>query len=194
MFITRLSVLTTFFLSLLISNVSAQHCSDATVTDNGASAKIRDGGGFQASYSFPCVTQGVYTEIAVPFKVFNTVPRGNSDDIVSKMRIEQISNLPTGMCWVTSKSDNTFNRGEGGVLMLRGIASDNPGQFTLNITVSFDTNGYGEFDRMDVNYNKVSNTGRMIVRLINPGTDCMDIDYDIQSNIAASGNNTASRQ
>jgi hypothetical protein len=194
MFITRLSVLATFFLSLLISNVNAQHCSDATVADNGASAKIRDGGGFQASYSFPCVTQGVYTEIAVPFKVFNTVPRGNSDDNVSKMRIDQIGNLPDGMCWVTSKADNVFSRGEGGLLILRGIASDNAGQFSLNITVSFDTDGDGLFDRTDVNYNKVSNTGRMIVRLINPGTDCMDIDYDIQSNIAASGNNTASRQ
>ncbi len=194
MFPLRMIVSLALFSCLTTGTLLAQHCSDATVPDTGASAKIRAGGGFQASYSLPCIQQGVYTEVAVPFQVFNTVPRGNSDDVVAQMRIDNISNLPAGMCWVTNKADNVFQRGEGGLLMLRGIASDNVGQFALQITLSFDTNGEGTFNRTDVNYNKVSNTGRMILRVVNPGEACPDIDYDLASNIAASGTNTALRQ
>lgn len=185
-----------FFLLTIfsLSYLSAQHCSDATVADNGASAKIRDGGGFSASYSFPCVNRGVYTEIEVPFKVFNTVPRGNSDDQVYKMRIDKISNLPDGMCWVTNKVDNVFQKGEGGLLVLRGITNDATGQFNLSITVSFDTEGQGVFNRADVNYNKVSSTGRMILRVNEPGAECPEIDYDLQSNIAGTVSNTAYKQ
>lgn len=180
-----------FTLSALFTQ--AQHCSDAAVDDNGASSKIRNGGGFVGSYSLPCIMQGTYTEVAVPFKVFTTVPRGNSDDVVHALRIESIANLPDGMCWVSSRANNTFLAGEGGLLMLRGITNDNIGQFGLDIKLSFDTTGDGAFDRTDVNYNKVSNTGKMILRVTNASVNCEDVDYEAQSNVAGGLPNTASK-
>lgn len=173
----------------------AQHCSDKNVPDNGSHAKIRQGGGFTGSYSFPCIVQNKYTELEVPFKVFNTIPHGNADDTVYQMKIEQISNIPEGMCWVTSRENNTFSKGEGGVLVLRGITADNIGQYQLSILVSFDTKGTGQFDRPNLSYNKVSNTGRMILRVTATADQCPEIDYDQQSNIAGSaGLNTAAKQ
>ena len=182
--------------ALLFGNMQAQHCSDITVADNGASAKLRDGAGFSGSYTFPCVAEGTYSEIAVPFKTFLTIAKGNSDDTVYQMRIDQISNLPEGMCWVTNKPNNVFGRNEGGLLVLRGITNDNAGQFNLNITMSFDTKGDGTFARENVNYNKISKTGKMIVRVIAPGATCEPIDYEVVSNTSGipSGNPTASKQ
>ena len=182
------------FVSASSSGAFAQHCSDVSVPDNNSYSKIRSGGGFTGSYALPCVAIGQYTEIEVPFKVFNTVPHGNADDTVYQMRIEQITNLPEGMCWLSSKADNTFAKGEGGRLVFRGITNDNAGQYVLAVTVSFDTNGSGAFNRPNVNYNKVSNTGRMILRVTTDANQCADIDYDLASNIAGAGPNTAAKQ
>lgn len=150
-----------FALAMFISiNSNAQHCGEASIADNGASAKLKDGSGFSGSYALPCISQTVYAEIVVPFKVFNTIPHGNGDDTVYQMRIDQINNLPQGMCWQSTKADNIFKMHEGGNLVFRGITNDNTGQFTLNILMSFDTKGNGILDRTDVNYNKVSKTGK----------------------------------
>jgi hypothetical protein len=184
-----------FMLAMFISiNSNAQHCGEAAIADNGASAKLKDGSGFSGSYALPCIQQGAYTELTVPFKLFTTIPHGNGDDTVYQMRIDQISNLPEGMCWLSTKADNIYKMNEGGNLMLRGITKDNTGQFSLSITMSFDTNGDGTFDRTNVNYNKISKTGKMILRVVNSGMSCEMVDYSLSGNIAGSGVTTASGQ
>lgn len=180
-----------FFISI---NSHAQHCGEASIADNGASVKLKDGSGFSGSYALPCISQTMYAEIIVPFKVFNTIPHGNGDDTVYQMRIDQITNLPQGMCWQSTKADNIFKMHEGGNLVFRGITTDNTGQFTLNVLMSFDTKGTGTFDRTDVNYNKVSKTGKMILRVVNAEVNCEMVDYSFPGNIASSGVSTASGQ
>lgn len=191
----RKNALLVFALAIFISiNLNAQHCGEVYIADNGASAKLKDGSGFSGSYALPCISQTVYAEIVVPFKVFNTIPHGNGDDTVYQMRIDQISNLPEGMCWLSTKADNIYKMNEGGNLMFRGITKDNTGQFTLNITMSFDTDGDGTFDRISVNYNKISKTGKMILRVVNTSMSCEIVDYSLPGNIAGAGITTASGQ
>lgn len=166
------------------AGLNAQHCSELSIPDNGSSMKLKSGSGFSGSYSLPCIEQGNQTQIEVPFQVFNTIIRGNNDDQVYKMRIDKITNIPSGMCWVTSHESRTFQKGEGGLLVFKGTTKDDPGQYNLEVLVSFDTDGNGDFDREAVNYNKISKTGKMILRVANGTVSCQPIDYETQGNTA----------
>ena len=174
----------------LTISLHAQHCSEPTVPNNTAFAKLQDGMGFIGSYALPCIAQGTYTEVQIPLKNFRLIKHLNGDDTVYAMRIESISNLPDGMCWVTNKADNTFAAGEGGSLIVRGTTNDNVGQYNLNIIVSFDIDGSGNFGRANENYNKVSKSGRMILRVNAPGTACPGIQYSLPGNISGAETST----
>ncbi len=169
---------------LFFNSIHAQHCSELSIADNGSSVQMKSGSGFSGSYSLPCIEQGNEVQIDVPFQVFNTIIRGNNDDQVYKMRIDKISNIPSGMCWVTSHSDRTFQKGQGGLLVFKGKTNDEPGQYNLNVIVSFDTDGNGDFDREAVNYNKITKTGKMVLRVANGVVSCQPIDYETTGNIA----------
>lgn len=177
-------ILLPLLLLLFSAPLKAQHCGETTVPNNTEFAKLQDGMGFLGSYALPCVTKGTYAEVQVPLKTFRLIKHLNGDDTVFAMRIESISNMPAGMCWVTNKADNTFAAGEGGSLIIRGITNDKPGQYNLAIVVSFDTTGDGTFSRANVNYNTISKSGRMILRVNTPGSDCPRIDYSDPGNLA----------
>jgi len=172
------------FIFLFAANILAQHCAEITVPNSTAFARLQDGMGFIASYAIPGIPQGVYTEVPVPLKTFRLIKHLNGDDTVYAMRIESITNLPEGMCWATNKADNTFASGEGGSLIIRGITNDKAGQYNLNIVVSFDITGNGTFSRANENYNKISKSGRMILRVITTGTVCAPLDYSLSGNLA----------
>jgi len=173
-----------FAFQFLIQSINAQHCSDALVPNTSAFAKLQDGMGFIGSYAIPCISQGKYAEVQIPLKNFRLIKHLNGDDTVYSMRIESISNLPDGMCWATNKTDNTFAAGEGGTLAVRGTTNDKSGQYNLNIVVSFDITGNGTFTRANENYNKISKSGRMILRVNAPDSACPSIDYSLPGNIA----------
>ncbi|HLP50962.1 MAG TPA: hypothetical protein VK154_08760 [Chitinophagales bacterium] len=166
------------------NGVYAQHCAEATVPNNTEFSKLQDGMGFLGAYALPCIARGTYTEVQIPLKTFRLIKHLNGDDTVYQMRIVSISNLPEGMCWVTNKADNTFAAGEGGSLIVKGTTTDNAGQYSLNVVVSFDIAGDGTFGRTNENYNKVSKSGRMILRVNEPGTACERINYTIPGNTA----------
>ena len=174
------------FASVFSTGVYAQHCAEATVPNNTEFGKLQDGMGFLGAYALPCITHGTYTEVQIPLKTFRLIKHLNGDDTVYQMRIVSISNLPEGMCWVTNKADNTFAAGEGGSLIVKGTTTDNLGQYNLNVVVSFDITGDGTFSRANENYNKISKSGRMILRVNSPGSACDRIDYTIPGNTAGS--------
>ena len=87
-------------------------------------------------------------------------------------------------CTSPNKADNTFTAGEGGSLLVRGTTTDNAGQYNLNIVVSFDITGNGTFSRANENYNKISKSGRMILRVSSTGTVCQQLDYTLTGNIS----------
>lgn len=178
------ALLLTVFAFFYVNTIKAQHCNEPVVPNNTAFAKLQDAMGFIGSYALPCIAQGTYTEVQIPLKNFRFIKHLNGDDTVYAMRIESISNLPDGMCWVTNKADNTFTSGEGGSLIVRGTTNDNLGQYNLNIVVSFDIDGIGTFSRANENYNRISKSGRMILRVNAPGTACPGIQYSLPSNIS----------
>ena len=182
------------FTFLLSITIYAQHCSDATVPNNTAFAKLQDGMGFIGSYAIPCITRGTYTEVPIPFKTFALIKHLNGDDTVYHMRIESITNLPEGMCWATNKADNIFAANEGGSLIVRGITNDKTGQYNLNVVVSFDITGTGVFTRANENYTKISKSGRMILRMNNTGATCERVDYSLPGNVTGSETSSADKQ
>ncbi|MBL7776742.1 MAG: hypothetical protein JNK66_00450 [Chitinophagales bacterium] len=167
-------------LSVLIlgtNYLAAQSCAGKQVADNSSYLKLKKGSGFSGSYALPCIQKDYQAEINVPFQTFTTIAHLNGEDTVYAMRIDKISNLPAGLCWATTSANNMFKPGEGGILQFSGVVIDNPGQYNLTMVMSFDTNGDGKFDRTDVNYNIISKTGKLILRVNTTGADCPSIDY-----------------
>lgn len=167
------------FIAIIFTShlTSAQSCAGKQVADNSSYLKLKKGSGFSGSYALPCIQKDYQAEVNVPFQTFTTIAHLNGEDTVYAMRIDKITNLPAGLCWATTSANNTFKPGEGGILQFSGVVVDNPGQYNLTMIMSFDTSGDGKFDRTDVNYNIISKTGKLILRVNTTGADCPSIDY-----------------
>jgi hypothetical protein len=86
--------------------------------------------------SVPCAVKGVAYAQTVQVKMPNTVVSGGTTYKLKNIRIDSVGNLPCGLCWATSRANNTFDSSEQFCLKVSGITYDNPGQFKLNILVT----------------------------------------------------------
>lgn len=66
---------------------------------------------------------------------------------VNYLKIDSINNLPNGLCWVTNKSNNTFNGGESGIIYVSGTPTSvsAPGQYKLVIYIDVSAQGLPAF-------------------------------------------------
>lgn len=86
--------------------------------------------------SVPCAVKGVAYSQTVQVKMPNSVTQGTTTYKLKNIRIDSIGNLPCGLCWATSRANNTFDSSEQFCLKVSGITYDNPGQFKLRILVT----------------------------------------------------------
>lgn len=177
-----LSTFSLLFFFSFCNTLSAQHCSTTVPVEQCDATGITEG--FLSAELLQCITKGQRTQIAIPFVVYSHIP--NSTDSVYRMRIESVSNLPCGLCWVSGNTANTFNVSEGGCLVIQGTTNDVAGQYTLNVSLSFDTGGTGNWTQTGVSLNSlVTSTEKLILRLLNPEESCGGINYSISGNTAA---------
>ncbi len=114
----------------------------------------------------------------IPFKVFRTLALGGSTDTIYRMKIESITNLPCGLCWSSSATDNIFTRDQAGCIAVTGTTNDAPGQYKLNVVLSFDTNNSGTFNQPNKNLSSIAaNTGQVILLLLSPDDSCPSVNY-----------------
>ena len=165
------SVAILLFLSVSVFT-SAQTCTGTTIPTCDV-ADAGDANGFVASAELPCIVQGQATEIAIPFKVFATV----NGDSVYRMRLESIGNVPCGLCWKSSSSDNVFLKDEAGCFVLRGTTTEAAGQYVLDIVVSFDTANAGSFNVSNVQLSNVVSAAQLVyVRLVSTNSECSAVN------------------
>lgn len=176
-----------FVFFLFFFNASnSQHCATTVPVEQCDVSGITEG--FISSDLLQCIAQGQRTETAIPFKVFSHVP--NTTDSVYRMKIESVSNLPCGLCWVSSNAHDSYQANGGGCIVIQGTTNDAAGQYTLNITLSFDTSGNGTWTQTGVSLNTlVSSNGKIILRLLNPEESCGTINYSASGNTAATNCN-----
>lgn len=84
--------------------------------------------------NLPCFVKGTAVSQKIDFENFTTV----SGMTVQWLQIDSIGNLPPGLCWKTNSSNNRFNGGQTGCILVTGTptVSSNSGQYQLRIFVS----------------------------------------------------------
>jgi len=116
---------------------NAQFCgvSDSLICSPDTSLKVP---GFNpVTDSLAPFINGTNYSYTIHFKNFDTVP---GVGVITTLKIDSIGNLPSGLCWATNKSNNTFTTSENGCIQLSGTVCDTPGQYL--ITIIADVNGF----------------------------------------------------
>jgi len=101
-------------------------CSPAILTAPGLSP---------VSDSLAPLVDGVPTNTIIEFKNFDTLQFGGHTVTLQSLKIDSISNLPSGLCWATSDTNNTFQNQQSGCIRVQGTTTATPGQYKLNIVV-----------------------------------------------------------
>ncbi len=97
--------------------------------------------------SFPSFYNNFLSSATLHFRNFDTILFGTEVLTVYSLKWDTIENLPPGLCWTTSKANNTFAQGEAGCINFSGLACGPTGQYklstlvTLDIGVPVETNG-----------------------------------------------------
>lgn len=131
------------FCLLFTDYVSAQYCggSGPSVCTPGTNLTLPS---FSPSYdSLPCAIQGVPYDQTIQLKLPATVTSGTSTYTLNWIQIDTISNLPCGLCWKSSNSNNRIYNPSGqpgatgqGCIRVTGTTYDNVGQFLLRVIVT----------------------------------------------------------
>jgi hypothetical protein len=159
-------------LCLLFTNyASAQYCggSGSSVCTPGTNLTVPS---FSPSYdSLPCVEQGVYYDQIIQLKV----PTSGGGYPLNYIQIDTITNLPCGLCWASSSSNNRFNGGAQGCIRVTGTTYDNVGQFTLRVIVTANVTAFG-FPVSQANQNLADQGLKYFIRVKAPGGNCPAVD------------------
>jgi len=94
------------------------------------------------SDSLTPVVNGVATNTIIYFKNFDTIRYQGALLTIQQLRIDSIRNLPSGLCWATNRTDNTFTNQGLGCIKVNGTPCGNTGQYKLEIWVGVDV-GFG---------------------------------------------------
>ena len=120
----------------------AQYCGSSQVSS------ITPGGGygFPALDSIPCIVQGANTTLDIPFRTYTTfTAQGNTVNIY-KLKIDQMSNLPCGLCWSTTSATNEFNPNDYGTFRFQGTTNDAVGEYKIHLLLSVATQNANNYD------------------------------------------------
>ncbi|MBL0308741.1 MAG: T9SS type A sorting domain-containing protein [Bacteroidetes bacterium] len=126
-------IFTLLSVGLFFANADAQYCgnSGASVCDS----VVLTLPGFSPSRdSLPPLVNGLDSPTILYFKNYDKVANGAIT--VSSLRIDTIDNLPSGVCWSSNLSNNTFANQQNGCIKLSGIACAPPGQYKLRIIIT----------------------------------------------------------
>jgi hypothetical protein len=160
----------------LATGASAQHCSASYIAipphmhadTPGLSPK---------SAELPCIDSGSYVSDTIFFQNYDTFNVGFRINIVS-LKIDAITNLPAGLCWVMDTASNTFGPGQTGVIYVNGTCTAPPGQYKMKIIIDLNTNVFNvrnkDVDSLFMQYHQPPLS--YFIRVKRPGTCCFGLD------------------
>jgi len=169
-----------FILLALSLGISMQIFSQASALANcysGGTTTITPGTGtvpgLTPSDTFlPCSIRGVPVSDTIYFTNFTSINALGTTFTMTHLKIDSLY-LPSGLCWKTNKSNNTFNGGENGVIYVSGTTNAAAGQYKLRIIVDVLLNGFIS----QTNQNAETAAGLAYrVRVVEPLCTCPYID------------------
>lgn len=89
--------------------------------------------GHTPNNDIPCIVRGQQTNLTIQFKNYDTIRVNGILLTMQNCRYDSIENLPSGLCWATNKSDNTFTNQEDGCIKISGLTNAPAGQYKLRI-------------------------------------------------------------
>lgn len=166
-------IFTLFAFCIVYLNTNAQYCGSSNPSAPSQctpSGLLTKPGLEPTSDSLPPVVNGVVSTTIIQFKNYDTTRYQGNLVTVSKLRIDSINNLPSGLCWATNVANNTYTNQQDGCIRIIGTACSNPGVYKLVIKVGVDV-GLGVFIPVDAGsvglkyYVRVKNSGDATVAL-----------------------------
>lgn len=160
---------------------SAQYCGGSGPSVCTATGTFT-GRGLEPSEDISCIVRTTPTDMNIQFKNFDTLVFGSQSVTVQSLRFDTISNLPAGLCWKTSSTDNTFTNQQDGCINISGTTFDAPGQYKLNIVITFNIG-------FDIQTNADAAGMKTFLRVIEPGVSvCPMVDTN-QTSLYSTANN-----
>lgn len=135
----KTKLLLSVLLMFLAGEIFSQACGTSGPAQCTPSATL-PAGAFTPSEDIPCLVRAQSISSTSQFTNFDTfymAPLATYFTMVS-LRIDSISNLPSGLCWSTNKADNTFLNSESGCIRVEGVTYAAAGQYKLNIFATID--------------------------------------------------------
>jgi hypothetical protein len=142
--------------------------------------------GFIDPNLLPCLSSGNYSELIIPFNTYNQGARSltmaDSSMVpvshVYSMKIESISNLPSGLCWITRPSNQTITGSQMGLLIIKGTTASAAGTYPLSVSVSLDTQGSGSFNYTgQLPFNYAAILGQVVLKVMGTDNICPVVTY-----------------
>jgi hypothetical protein len=141
-------------LALLSTSLFSQQCANDSLLTYPPGDINYVGQGFADPDALGCIQGGTYSELVIPFANYNqgarlltlldssTVPVNRTYSV----KIENVTSLPSGMCWVVRPSTNAVSGTQIGALIIKGTTSASVGVYPLSVTVSLATQSAGTFN------------------------------------------------
>lgn len=125
------------FVLVLFAIVSTQ-ISFAQCTPDGS---IITPGVIMSASTLDCIDRGVYYSDTIQFRNFDSLYLNNTWLRLEHLKIDSVNNLPCGINWDLSNSNNIYDNSEYGCILVSGTTNDSIGQYKLEIWASVDLGG-----------------------------------------------------
>lgn len=161
------------FLYLSTEKISAQYCGNSGPSQYNGSGTLSTPG-FTRSADIPCLFRGQLINQTIDFNIIDSIILSSGKYILHSFRIDSINDLPSGLCWSTNRTDNTYSETvPSGCIKITGVTTAVPGQYKLRITGTF-TSYFAPFQ------SEVEGTGfdaKIFLRVIDQSyTICPSVD------------------
>ena len=160
----------------------AQHCGPATnsVTPHTASGTP---GLTPSFFSMPCIDSGSYVLDTLYFENYTSYYDSGSVYPVNYLKIDSITNLPSGLCWTSNVTNNQWTGGQTGVIVISGVCMATTGQYKLGIVVDLNIGSGGGFTLSQMNADHITGNPvqslRYFLRVREPGASCAAVDTNL---------------
>lgn len=114
----------------------AQYCGFSGPSLCTPSGNLTTPGFGPAFENLPPLINGDISTTVIEFTNFDSITFGGQTLHVNSFRIDSIGNLPSGLCWATSSSNNTFANQQQGCIVLNGTTCATPGLYRLKIIIT----------------------------------------------------------
>lgn len=142
-----MKTLFSFIVAFLTAGLaSAQYCGNSGPTICTPSGTLTTSGFSPNSENLPSFINGASASTVLQFHNYDTILFSGQLLTVQSLKFDSIENLPQGLCWATSQSNNTFANQQDGCIVISGTTCSPPGQYklrmvaTVNIGVDIQTN------------------------------------------------------